>query len=85
MSVSLSSVKGSVESFDQVSGNILRKNGDKNYSEDDTMKFEMVDEHEKKKEMKKVKLRGGASAFNTTKHLWSGAVSAMVSRFASRF
>ncbi|KAK1361726.1 hypothetical protein POM88_046200 [Heracleum sosnowskyi] len=76
MSVSLSSIKGSVECFDQESGNVLRKNGDK----DDMMTSEIIDEHEKK-EKTKVKLRGGASAFNTTKHLWSGAVSATVSRF----
>ena len=84
MSVSLSSVKASVECVDQEPGNILRKNGDRNISEDEMMAFKMVDEGEKVKK-EKVKLRGGASAFNTTKHLWAGAVSAMVSRFGFRF
>lgn len=54
-----------------------------NSEEDETMSFEVVEEYKmlNKKKKDKVKLSGGASAFNTTKHLWAGAVSAMVSRY----
>lgn len=71
--------------------NITHNNNFNNInSEDETASFEMVEEYKeehkqlkmkkKKKKKDKVKLSGGASAFNTTKHLWAGAVSAMVSR-----
>lgn len=72
------SVKGSGEGFIQDSGEILVQNGDKN-AEDETAAFEVLEKHQQEK--KNVKLRGGGGAFNTTKHLWAGAVSAMVSRF----
>ncbi|KAL1814811.1 hypothetical protein DCAR_0518995 [Daucus carota subsp. sativus] len=48
-------------------------------SEDEATSFPVVDQF-KLNNKKKKKLSGGASAFNTSKHLWAGAVSAMVSR-----
>lgn len=78
LSVSLS-VKGSAEGFVQDSGEILGQNGDKNV-EDETAAFDVLVKHQHLQEKKKVKLRGGGGAFNTTKHLWAGAISAMVSR-----
>ena len=48
-------------------------------SEDEATSFPVVDQFQLNNNKKK-KLSGGASAFNTTKHLWAGAVSAMVSR-----
>lgn len=57
----------------------LEKNGGAKEEE------EAVEEEGKLKEMKKgkeveVRRRAGAGAMNTTKHLWAGAVAAMVSR-----
>lgn len=46
-------------------------------SEDETVAFEEVGKEEKEKV---VVGRGGGGAFNATKHLWAGAVAAMVSR-----
>lgn len=68
--------------FVRSSVGLIECNGEKTLSED----MEKVVETEKKeKEGKtkgKVRSRGaGAGAVNTTKHLWSGAVAAMVSRY----
>lgn len=82
MSVTLSSSNSNQGDF----GQHEYKNITNTTSEDETTSFDMVDEYKNhkvllnKKKKNKVKLSGGASAFNTTKHLWSGAVSAMVSR-----
>ncbi|PIA52161.1 hypothetical protein AQUCO_01000204v1 [Aquilegia coerulea] len=70
LSVSLS-IKGSEELVQDSNGG-LRQNGDKN-SEELVVGFEEV------KEKKMVSSRG-KGAMNTTKHLWAGAVAAMISR-----
>ncbi|XP_077214061.1 putative mitochondrial adenine nucleotide transporter BTL3 isoform X2 [Tasmannia lanceolata] len=70
VSVSLS-IKGN-DGFAQESEGILGQNGEKG---SDEVAFES------KEEEKKFGFRGaGAGAMNTTKHLWAGAVAAMVSR-----
>lgn len=85
MSVSLST-KGNTSHYVQDSNAALMvaqdryKNVDNSNFVDETTSFEMGNEYLKKRK-EKVKLSGGASAFNTSKHLWAGAVSAMVSRF----
>ncbi|XWS44934.1 hypothetical protein CRYUN_Cryun15aG0092800 [Craigia yunnanensis] len=66
LSVSLSREEGYVEE----SGESWRQNGDKNLEEE-----EVVEEEKEKVEVKK-----GSGALNTTKHLWAGAIAAMVSR-----
>ncbi|XP_022741470.1 probable mitochondrial adenine nucleotide transporter BTL3 [Durio zibethinus] len=66
LSVSLSRDEGYVGE----SGETWGQNGGKNLEEE-----ELVEE-----EKEKVKVRKGSGALNTTKHLWSGAVAAMVSR-----
>ncbi|XP_020691182.1 probable mitochondrial adenine nucleotide transporter BTL3 [Dendrobium catenatum] len=74
LSVSLS-VKGG-EGFARESVGFLEKNGENNSVEE--MKEDEVILVVKKK---KVRVRGaGAGAINTSKHLWAGAVAAMVSR-----
>ncbi|XP_020580999.1 probable mitochondrial adenine nucleotide transporter BTL3 [Phalaenopsis equestris] len=75
LSASLS-VKGD-ERFVRESVGFLEKNGEKSSEE------EMKDEEEAilVVEDRKVRVRGaGAGAINTSKHLWAGAVAAMVSR-----
>ncbi|OUZ99341.1 Mitochondrial carrier protein [Macleaya cordata] len=71
LSVSLS-INGTSDELVQDSTGFLGENGEKNSEE-----AEMVVVQEEKK---KVGLRGKAGAMNTTKHLWAGAVAAMVSR-----
>ncbi|CAL5368590.1 unnamed protein product [Camellia sinensis] len=76
LSVSLT-IKGSEVGFGQESTEILGQNGEK--SEEDEEEEAVVLEEVRKEE----KLRrggGGGGAMNTTKHLWAGAVAAMVSR-----
>ncbi|MBA0860917.1 hypothetical protein Goshw_022474, partial [Gossypium schwendimanii] len=58
----------SEEGYVGESGESWGQNGDKNLEE-----VEMVEEEKEKK---------GSGALNTTKHLWAGAVGAMVSRFS---
>ncbi|KAF5200761.1 Mitochondrial carrier protein coac2 [Thalictrum thalictroides] len=70
LSVSLS-IKGNAELV-QDSNGVLRQNGEKD-SEELVVGFEDI------KEKKKVSTRG-RGAMNTTKHLWAGAVAAMISR-----
>ncbi|XP_059624261.1 probable mitochondrial adenine nucleotide transporter BTL3 [Cornus florida] len=74
LSVSLS-IKGSGdgEGLVRESSEILGQNGDKS-GEEETVVFE------EEKKQRKAGLQGGRAAFNTTKHLWAGAVAAMVSR-----
>ena len=55
------------EGYVRESGDVLGQNGNKGSSEEEQV---VVFEKEK-----------GSGAMNTTKHLWSGAVAAMVSRF----
>lgn len=57
------------------SGEVLGENGEKSGCEGETVAFE---EEEKGVVVGR---GGGGGAFNTTKHLWAGAVAAMVSRF----
>uniref|UniRef100_A0A5B7BFN7 Mitochondrial adenine nucleotide transporter BTL3 n=1 Tax=Davidia involucrata TaxID=16924 RepID=A0A5B7BFN7_DAVIN len=71
-SVSLS-IKGNGEGFVQEKNGFLGQNGDKS-SEEEIVVFE------DDKKQQKVRLQGGGGALNTTRHLWAGAVSAMVSR-----
>ncbi|WRX11281.1 Mitochondrial substrate/solute carrier - like 10 [Theobroma cacao] len=66
LSVSLSREEGYVGE----SGETWGQNGDKNMEEE-----EVVEE-----EKEKLKVKKGSGALNTTKHLWAGAVAAMVSR-----
>ncbi|XP_021274945.1 probable mitochondrial adenine nucleotide transporter BTL3 [Herrania umbratica] len=66
LSVSLSREEGYVGE----SGETWGQNGDKNLEE-----AEVVEE-----EKEKLKVKKGSGALNTTKHLWAGAVAAMVSR-----
>ncbi|XP_052188194.1 probable mitochondrial adenine nucleotide transporter BTL3 [Diospyros lotus] len=73
LSVSLS-IKGSREGFGQESSEILGQNGEKS-SEEEVVAFE-----EEKREEEGWLRGGGGGALNTTKHLWAGAVAAMVSR-----
>jgi hypothetical protein len=81
LSVSLS-VKGD-NGYVRSSVGLIECNGDKSSSAN----MEKVVETEKEKEEKikgKTRSRGaGAGAVNTTKHLWSGAVAAMVSRYVA--
>lgn len=77
MSVSLS-VKDTADSDDGFSGDSsqsLGQNGDRNSDI-----FRVSELLEETKEEVKLKSSG---AFNTTKHLWAGAVAAMISRFVS--
>lgn len=55
----------------------MESNGDK--SVDEATRFEEGNEEVEKKTKQKSRIRGGR-AMNTTKHLWAGAVAAMVSR-----
>ncbi|XP_026446778.1 probable mitochondrial adenine nucleotide transporter BTL3 [Papaver somniferum] len=77
-SVSLSSINGSNDGDElvQESNGFLSENGEIK----EEAKMVVVEKNEKKKVEKKVGLQGTANAMNTTKHLWAGAVSAMVSR-----
>lgn len=62
----------------------LEKNGEAKDEEGVTMEEgeEEMRRRKKKKKGEVVRVRGaGAGAMNTTKHLWSGAVAAMVSRY----
>lgn len=76
LSMSLS-VKGGSEGFVRESVGVLGQNGEKcleEIAEEDAAVASVG-------ERKKVRVRGaGAGAVNTTKHLWAGAVAAMVSR-----
>lgn len=77
LSVSLS-VKDTADSDDGFSGDSsqsLGQNGDRNSDI-----FRVSELLEETKEEVKLKSSG---AFNTTKHLWAGAVAAMISRFVS--
>ncbi|OAY35834.1 probable mitochondrial adenine nucleotide transporter BTL3 [Manihot esculenta] len=76
LSVSLS-IKGSEEEAGYVkeSRESSGENGEeKNLEEENALVFA------KQEKKKKVELRSGSAALNTTKHLWAGAVAAMVSR-----
>ncbi|CAK9163249.1 unnamed protein product [Ilex paraguariensis] len=75
LSVSLS-IKENGEGFVQESREILGQNEGKN-SEDEAIAIAEVEKHEK---VEKGRLRGGEAALNTSKHLWAGALAAMVSR-----
>jgi hypothetical protein len=81
LSVSLS-VRGD-NGYVSSSVGLIECNGDKSSSEN----MEMVVETERDKEEKikgKIRSRGAsAGAVNTTKHLWSGAFAAMVSRYVT--
>ncbi|PKA56753.1 putative mitochondrial adenine nucleotide transporter BTL3 [Apostasia shenzhenica] len=69
------SVKGN-EGFVQRSVGFLEKNGEKTSEEERKEEEDVV-----AVEVNKVRIRGaGAGAINTTKHLWAGAIAAMVSR-----
>ncbi|XWS33328.1 hypothetical protein CRYUN_Cryun22dG0072300 [Craigia yunnanensis] len=68
LSVSLSRDEGYVGE----SGESWGQNGGKNLEEEEVV--------EEEKEKVKVKVKKGSGALNTSKHLWSGAVAAMVSR-----
>ena len=69
LSVSLSRDGGYVGE----SGESWGQNGGKNLEEEEVV--------EEEKEKVKVKVKKGSGALNTSKHLWAGAVAAMVSRF----
>ncbi|GFY80252.1 mitochondrial substrate carrier family protein [Actinidia rufa] len=73
LSVSLS-IKGSTsrEGFGQESSGVLGQSGERR-SEEEVVTFEEVKKEE-------VRFGGGGGALNITKHLWAGAVAAMVSR-----
>ncbi|THG14493.1 hypothetical protein TEA_014200 [Camellia sinensis var. sinensis] len=77
LSVSLT-IKGSEVGFGQESTEILGQNGEK--SEEEEEEEEAVVLEEVRKEEKLRRGGGGGGAMNTTKHLWAGAVAAMVSR-----
>lgn len=81
LSVSLSIKRGDHEDNGYVreSGEVLGQNGNKSMEEEEEEEAVVYKEEEK---VRKVKARG-PYAMNVTKHLWAGAVSAMVSRFAS--
>ncbi|XP_057501647.1 probable mitochondrial adenine nucleotide transporter BTL3 [Actinidia eriantha] len=74
LSVSLS-IKGSTsrEGFGQESSGVLGQSGERRSEEEEVVTFEEVKKEE-------VRLGGGGGALNITKHLWAGAVAAMVSR-----
>ncbi|KAM7529278.1 hypothetical protein LguiB_032688 [Lonicera macranthoides] len=74
MSVSFS-IKGGSEGFVQESKEILGNEEKSSEEEEELVEYKGVSEKEEK-----VRLQGGEGAFNTAKHLWAGAVSAMVSR-----
>lgn len=81
LSVSLS-VKGG-EGFVRESEGFLGHNGEGS-SEEPALERKEVDEVVVKEVEKKEEVRtqgAGAGAMNTTKHLWAGAVAAMVSRY----
>ncbi|XP_050388165.1 probable mitochondrial adenine nucleotide transporter BTL3 [Argentina anserina] len=73
LSVSLSDGN---EGYVKESGDVLGQNGNKSSSEGEVV-FEKERSESVEKEKEKEK---GSGAMNTTKHLWSGAVAAMVSR-----
>ncbi|XP_068315778.1 probable mitochondrial adenine nucleotide transporter BTL3 [Pyrus communis] len=80
LSVSLS-IKGSErdggeERYVRESGQVLGQNGDKSFSSSEEEEAAIVAVFEGEGET----ARKGSGAMNTTKHLWSGAVAAMVSR-----
>jgi len=74
LSVSLS-VKGAEDEFSGDSDQVLGQNG---YSNSQVVGVSSEKIKEKRKKTHKVASSG---AINTTKHLWAGAVAAMVSRF----
>ena len=69
------SIKGSTsrEGFGQESSGVLGQSGERR-SEEEVVTFEEVKKEE-------VRFGGGGGALNISKHLWAGAVAAMVSRF----
>lgn len=73
LSVSLSREEGYVGE----SGESWGQNGGKNLEEEEVVVVE--------EEQEKVKVKKGSGALNTGKHLWAGAVAAMVSRFCLSF
>lgn len=75
LSVTLSTVKGG-EGGEGI-GEVLVQNGDKSV-ERETLAFQ--EEGEKEKEGESKVREGKGKALNTVKHLWAGAVAAMVSR-----
>lgn len=79
LSVSLAANGGGEGHFGE-SGEVLGENGEKGSFEDETVAFEGVGKVEVEKVV--VGRGGGGGALNTTKHLWAGAIAAMVSRFA---
>lgn len=68
---------GGGEGFVLESSQVLGQNGEEKSSESETAAFEEVEEKEGKVVSR---VRGKGGALNTTKHLWAGAVAAMVSR-----
>lgn len=80
LSVSLSANgSGQNGEYVQDSEDYLGQNGAK-----DSMEKAIPNEEEEEERDQKAVFRG-SGALNTTKHLWAGAVSAMVSRFAFQF
>lgn len=79
LSVSLAANGGGEGHFGE-SDEVLGENGEKSSCEDETVAFEGVWKVEVEKVV--VGRGGGGGALNTTKHLWAGAIAAMVSRFA---
>ncbi|KAM0971231.1 hypothetical protein ACFX13_019449 [Malus domestica] len=78
LSVSLS-IRGSEgdggeEEYVPESGQVLGQNGDKSFSSEEAAVVAVFEKGEAET------ARKGSGAMNTTKHLWSGAVAAMVSR-----
>ncbi|PRQ48680.1 putative mitochondrial carrier protein [Rosa chinensis] len=63
------------EGYVRESGEVLGQNGNKNSTAEEQAAEEVVFEKERSEIVEK-----GSGAMNTTKHLWSGAVAAMVSR-----
>ncbi|KAF7130014.1 hypothetical protein RHSIM_Rhsim10G0163200 [Rhododendron simsii] len=77
LSVSLAANRGGEGHFGE-SGEVWGENGEKSSCEDETVAFEGVGKVEVEKVV--VGRGGGGGALNTTKHLWAGAIAAMVSR-----
>lgn len=64
------------------SGEVLGQNGNKSFLMEEE---EIVYEEGEKKVVQRVGVKGSSGAMNVTKHLWAGAVAAMVSRFVFSF
>jgi hypothetical protein len=85
LSVSLSIKRGDHgdSGYVRESGEVLGQNGNKSMEEEEEEEAAAAAFKEEEK-VRNVKA-GGPYAMNVTKHLWAGAVSAMVSRFAFCF